>query len=324
MTAFSSTWATTMSPFRAVVCGRITTKSPSAMWASIIESPRTEDVGIAARSEDVGHRQRLRRPLVGLDRTAGGDLADDRQEVSLRGGGLGRQLARQAELDRRGRGQPDRPRLGGTALEKALALEDLKVVVDRRGRGEPDRPRDLADRRGNARVRSVAAMKSRILTFRSASCLVIGPPCGRHRTERTFDCQGAAGGAGAAARGARLLDCAVPTRPARDRADSARRQWACWSDMASDDEDDGCPAATLNRVLAVALALLPTASRSAIYVRLIWALINDDRVPATRKALLGGALGLLRVAVRRHPRRRAGPRRARRSGGCRPRGRSVL
>jgi uncharacterized membrane protein YkvA (DUF1232 family) len=49
------------------------------------------------------------------------------------------------------------------------------------------------------------------------------------------------------------------------------------------------PGATLNRVLAVA-ALLPTASRSAIYVRLIWSLLNDSRVPTSRKALLGGAL----------------------------------
>ena len=49
------------------------------------------------------------------------------------------------------------------------------------------------------------------------------------------------------------------------------------------------PGVILNRVLAVA-ALMPTASRSSIYVRLIWALINDDRVPATRKALLGGSL----------------------------------
>ena len=41
VTAFSSTWATTMSPLRAVVWGRISTKSPSAMCSSIIESPRT-------------------------------------------------------------------------------------------------------------------------------------------------------------------------------------------------------------------------------------------------------------------------------------------
>lgn len=49
------------------------------------------------------------------------------------------------------------------------------------------------------------------------------------------------------------------------------------------------PGVSLNRMLAMA-ALLPTASRSAIYIRLVWALINDDRVPASRKALLGGAL----------------------------------
>ncbi len=45
----------------------------------------------------------------------------------------------------------------------------------------------------------------------------------------------------------------------------------------------------LNRLLALA-ALLPAASRSAIYIRLIWSLVGDDRVPASRKALLAGAL----------------------------------
>jgi uncharacterized membrane protein YkvA (DUF1232 family) len=49
------------------------------------------------------------------------------------------------------------------------------------------------------------------------------------------------------------------------------------------------PGATLNRVLALA-ALLPAASRSATYARLIVSLIGDERVPASRKALLGGAL----------------------------------
>lgn len=49
------------------------------------------------------------------------------------------------------------------------------------------------------------------------------------------------------------------------------------------------PGASLNRILALA-ALLPTASRSAVYARLILSLIGDDRVPASRKALLGGAL----------------------------------
>ncbi len=49
------------------------------------------------------------------------------------------------------------------------------------------------------------------------------------------------------------------------------------------------PGAGLNRMLAMA-AFLPTASRSVVYARLIWSLIGDDRVPTTRKALLGGAM----------------------------------
>ena len=49
------------------------------------------------------------------------------------------------------------------------------------------------------------------------------------------------------------------------------------------------PGVNLNRILAMA-AFLPTASRSAVYLRLILSLIGDDRVPTSRKALLGGAL----------------------------------
>jgi uncharacterized membrane protein YkvA (DUF1232 family) len=41
------------------------------------------------------------------------------------------------------------------------------------------------------------------------------------------------------------------------------------------------------------LAFLPVASRIPGYARLIWALAIDDRMPAGRKALLGGALGYL-------------------------------
>lgn len=51
----------------------------------------------------------------------------------------------------------------------------------------------------------------------------------------------------------------------------------------------GMPGATLNRFLAMA-ALLPAAGRAPVYARLVWALIRDERVPASRKALLGGAL----------------------------------
>jgi len=41
------------------------------------------------------------------------------------------------------------------------------------------------------------------------------------------------------------------------------------------------------------LAFLPLASRIPTYGRLIWALVLDDRIPASRKAVLGGALGYL-------------------------------
>ena len=41
------------------------------------------------------------------------------------------------------------------------------------------------------------------------------------------------------------------------------------------------------------MAFLPVASRVPTYARLIWALTLDDRTPASRKALLGGALGYL-------------------------------
>jgi uncharacterized membrane protein YkvA (DUF1232 family) len=41
------------------------------------------------------------------------------------------------------------------------------------------------------------------------------------------------------------------------------------------------------------LAFLPLASRIPVYARLIWALVLDERIPAARKAVLGGALGYL-------------------------------
>ena len=39
------------------------------------------------------------------------------------------------------------------------------------------------------------------------------------------------------------------------------------------------------------LTLVPLASRAPLYGRLLWALVRDERTPAARKALLGGALG---------------------------------
>jgi uncharacterized membrane protein YkvA (DUF1232 family) len=43
------------------------------------------------------------------------------------------------------------------------------------------------------------------------------------------------------------------------------------------------------------MAFLPLASRAPIYARLIFALVLDERMPATRKALLAGAAGYLLV-----------------------------
>jgi len=41
------------------------------------------------------------------------------------------------------------------------------------------------------------------------------------------------------------------------------------------------------------MAFMPVASRAPMYARLVWALVQDGRVPVTRKALLAGALGYL-------------------------------
>ncbi|HLX34690.1 MAG TPA: DUF1232 domain-containing protein [Candidatus Limnocylindrales bacterium] len=46
----------------------------------------------------------------------------------------------------------------------------------------------------------------------------------------------------------------------------------------------------MSRLLGI-LAFLPLAGRAPLYARLIWALLLDDRVPASRKAILAGAFG---------------------------------
>lgn len=48
--------------------------------------------------------------------------------------------------------------------------------------------------------------------------------------------------------------------------------------------------ASLRRALGM-VAFLPLAGRAPLYARLLWALIMDERTPASRKALLAGALG---------------------------------
>jgi hypothetical protein len=160
VTAFSSTWATTMSPLRAVVCGRMRRKSRSAVGLDHRIAPNAQDVGIAAGREDVRDGHRLRRVLVGLDRAAGRDLADDRDDPGIARRRLWDQLVRQPEPDRGRWREADRARLGGPALEVALAFEDLEVVVDG-GRGsKPDRPAAVRAGRGRKpRARRVAARR---------------------------------------------------------------------------------------------------------------------------------------------------------------------
>ncbi len=48
----------------------------------------------------------------------------------------------------------------------------------------------------------------------------------------------------------------------------------------------------LRRLIAVG-ALLPFAARAPLYARLLWALVADPRIPATRKAMLGFALAYI-------------------------------
>ncbi len=47
---------------------------------------------------------------------------------------------------------------------------------------------------------------------------------------------------------------------------------------------------SLGRLLGI-LAFLPLAGRAPLYARLIWALLLDERVPSSRKAILAGAFG---------------------------------
>jgi uncharacterized membrane protein YkvA (DUF1232 family) len=50
--------------------------------------------------------------------------------------------------------------------------------------------------------------------------------------------------------------------------------------------------ASIGRALSL-MAFLPVASRAPMYARLVTALVLDERMPATRKALLAGAAGYL-------------------------------
>ena len=79
-----------------------------------------EDVRVAARREDVRDGHRLRRVLVGLDRAAGRDLADDRQRRAL----CGRRLRARA-------------RWSGPAGSRPSASAGSRATGRRRARGSP-------------------------------------------------------------------------------------------------------------------------------------------------------------------------------------------
>ena len=62
------------------------------------------------------------------------------------------------------------------------------------------------------------------------------------------------------------------------------------NDKSSDDRSRKGRSPGIRRMIAAA-AFMPMAGRAPLYAQLIWSLIKDERVPVTRKALLGGALG---------------------------------
>jgi uncharacterized membrane protein YkvA (DUF1232 family) len=62
------------------------------------------------------------------------------------------------------------------------------------------------------------------------------------------------------------------------------------NDKSNDEQQKKGRSPGIRRMIAAA-AFMPMAGRAPLYARLIWSLIQDERVPMTRKALLGGALG---------------------------------
>ena len=115
-------------------------------------------------------------------------------------GRLRDELAGQAEPDRGRRRQADGPRLGGAALQVALALEDLEVVVDGGRRGQADRPGDLADRRRIAARAQRRRDEVEDLDLAFGVVLRHSRLLAEHHTERTFDVKATTGRAAASGR----------------------------------------------------------------------------------------------------------------------------
>jgi uncharacterized membrane protein YkvA (DUF1232 family) len=92
---------------------------------------------------------------------------------------------------------------------------------------------------------------------------------------------------------------AVPEGPGGERAVAREKDGLADLIDAIDDEEAATPQKrgrgrgrrpAVRRFIAAA-ALMPLASRAPLYARLMWSLVSDPRTPASRKAMLGVALG---------------------------------
>ena len=142
-----SSIAATMSPLSAVGCCRTTTQSPSQMAASIIESPDLEQEEGALADDLLGEREDILDQLVGRDRDAGGNLADDGDVGGLRALVMDARLvdrrvrvgaghavpAVAGALGASGDDDLDRARAHRVAAQVALALQGRELVGHRLG-----------------------------------------------------------------------------------------------------------------------------------------------------------------------------------------------
>ena len=221
-------------------------------------------------------------------------------DVRLHRGRLRDELRGEAEAERRVRREPDRPRLRRAALEVALALEDQEVVVDGRRRREADRLRDLADRR---RIAPGAQRRGDEVEDLDLPVRVVlghpAPPCGgmipNGRSMSRLAAEGDAGSARARTdRLGRPGDARGAVRPAVTRSIQGDGRRVARSEA---ERPQTAPAragpARSRRSGSWRSCRSPAAPR--IYARLIFALLLDERTPASRKALLAGAAGYLLV-----------------------------
>ena len=161
-------------------------------------------------------------------------------------------------------------------------------------------------------------MKSRILTLRSASCLVTRASLSEHDTERTFDVKASGIGSPPARATARAREAGRLLHPRNDGGTDAR--WRASNDRrtAEDREARARASAAPCRLMA----FLPIASRVPMYARLITSLVIDERMPVQPQGAAGRRGRLPRPRTRPHPGRHADHRRARRPRRRRPRRRT--